>query len=461
MQVIRLQLSLPADPKKIFAKNSKKAYDPAHAWTSGEFCVKPSFWGLLFLFFPLASTLFGGFYDLCKFNEIFSQPTPEWMKEQVIRDFKPFYKDGFTLEGVSEIYSRSANQCHYYDVGGHNMLRFRTIKGKVFVYSRFRAHDGHSQEYGRTLAQLSELNLLPDVDFVICGWDTVHVPLAQRCFFWLSPEDSKSERGPAPLFAKDKADEYLGTGVVLIPDPASLEKVSDLINELNMTSASIPWGKKLNIAMWRGSPSDLQLHVPEGADKRGVYSKEFIQKLYSSRPRYRLCELSLKHPDLINAGFWSFNDPHIEGFEEFLKPMMKGWIAPNDHVSYKYLPCLDGWASTFPGYLWRLSTNCVVLKQETECIQWFYHALKPYVHYIPIRRDLSDILEKLEWAKSHDNECELISDNARTFVHANLTGEHQLFYFYLILKEYEKLQRFDVKDLELETENDPNWSRIH
>ena len=33
--------------------------------------------------------------------------------------------------------------------------------------------------------------------------------------------------------------------------------------------------------------------------------------------------------------------------------------------------------------------------------EWYYDALVPFVHYIPIALDLSDLCEKLEWMKAN------------------------------------------------------------
>ena len=34
----------------------------------------------------------------------------------------------------------------------------------------------------------------------------------------------------------------------------------------------------------------------------------------------------------------------------------------------------------------------------------FYIHLKPWVHYVPVRYDLSDVVEKFNWALDHDDE---------------------------------------------------------
>lgn len=51
-----------------------------------------------------------------------------------------------------------------------------------------------------------------------------------------------------------------------------------------------------------------------------------------------------------------------------------------------------------------LAGNSVVLKQDSIYYEHFYNELQPWKHYIPFKSDLSDLLEKLQWAKEHDEE---------------------------------------------------------
>ena len=46
----------------------------------------------------------------------------------------------------------------------------------------------------------------------------------------------------------------------------------------------------------------------------------------------------------------------------------------------------------------------LMLKQDSPYYEHFYKQLKPYEHYIPIKRDISDLLEKIQWAKDHDEQ---------------------------------------------------------
>ena len=83
-----------------------------------------------------------------------------------------------------------------------------------------------------------------------------------------------------------------------------------------------------------------------------------------------------------------------------------------------------------------LAGGSAVLKQDSPYIEHFYHALKPNKHYLPIKRDLSDLVEKIKWAKSHDSEMRDMAKNARDFVQQNLLPHHLLCYHAKVLFEW-------------------------
>lgn len=62
-----------------------------------------------------------------------------------------------------------------------------------------------------------------------------------------------------------------------------------------------------------------------------------------------------------------------------------------------------------------LLTGCVTLMPNPfwECV-WSFR-LQPYVHYVPLRADLADIQERLQWCRDNDAQCREIASEARAF----------------------------------------------
>jgi len=62
-----------------------------------------------------------------------------------------------------------------------------------------------------------------------------------------------------------------------------------------------------------------------------------------------------------------------------------------------------------------------VLLQDREWCEYWHHKLIPWVHFIPVARDLSDLVERVEWARGHPDEAAKIAEQALEFARANLT----------------------------------------
>ena len=92
-----------------------------------------------------------------------------------------------------------------------------------------------------------------------------------------------------------------------------------------------------------------------------------------------------------------------------------------DHIKYKYQLLIDGNTCTYPRAIWQLFSNSVVLKQSSDAVQWFYGALRPYEHYLPVNSDMSNLIDVIQWAIDHDDEALAISHRAQEFARDNLT----------------------------------------
>lgn len=103
------------------------------------------------------------------------------------------------------------------------------------------------------------------------------------------------------------------------------------------------------------------------------------------------------------------------------------------HTQYKYQINIDGTVAAYRlPYL--LAGGSLILKQDSSYYEHFYHKLEPWVHYVPIKRDISDLQEKVEWARENDREAEKIAKNSAQFVRDNLLPEHIYCYMVRLLK---------------------------
>lgn len=211
---------------------------------------------------------------------------------------------------------------------------------------------------------------------------------------------------------------------LLIPDHEHLMGYKTLDSRIDKAVASIPWEKKERIAFWRGGTSG------------GVFSEQS----WKSAPRSKLTLISKNSPECLDAKFSSL----VLGAEK-IKPLLEkegvvgSIVLPEDHLTYRFLIDIDGNASTYSRFYWILRSNCTPLKQVSCYEQWYYPLLLPYIHYIPFKKDLTDLQEKINWCLSHEEECRAIATQSREFAIDYLSEQSMFFYLYACLKKYEQL----------------------
>ena len=87
-------------------------------------------------------------------------------------------------------------------------------------------------------------------------------------------------------------------------------------------------------------------------------------------------------------------------------------LTPKEQSEYKYIIHIDGHVSAFR-LSYELSMNSVILLVDSKWKIWFSDMIKPYVHYVPVNSDLSNIYDQIKWCKENDEKCKQIAENAK------------------------------------------------
>jgi hypothetical protein len=116
---------------------------------------------------------------------------------------------------------------------------------------------------------------------------------------------------------------------------------------------------------------------------------------------------------------------------------LKSTVSFVKTTKFKYLLVIDGntWPSRIQKYL---ATNSVILYNGI-FTDLYLGMLKPWVHYVPIRTDLSDLDEKIEWLLANDDEAHSIAINAKALMSTLGRYEHLQCYTGLLLQEYGRI----------------------
>jgi serine/threonine protein kinase len=121
------------------------------------------------------------------------------------------------------------------------------------------------------------------------------------------------------------------------------------------------------------------------------------------------------------------------------------FLSPKQQSGYKYIIHVDGHVSAFRLSL-ELSMGSVILLVDSEWKIWYRDLLLPFgdkydekfAHYVPIKEDLSDLIEKIQWCRDNDKKCEQIAKNSLEFFRTYLQKDGALQYMQKMLVNLKK-----------------------
>lgn len=304
---------------------------------------------------------------------------PSWMQEQIKGNLASISPSHTSKESLDSYMSQFSKE----DLQKFLLVRFTIKKGEIIQYPQtIQQFQGRLTALHHALEILLKENLLPEgLDFIVCINDKIF----------------EGYRGEIPIFvfSKDVSDARQ-RNLILIPDGMNLSRWAYHYPTIRFANFIFPWAKKKNTLLWRGS---------------------------NTNPiRERVVQMTLPFLDAVIT----------DGRDQ-------SYMIPEYQIQFKYLLSLDGISSTWPGLLWKLASNSVTFKQASSHQQWYYGGIKPGVHYVEVQKDLSDLEAEYQWAESHPQEAQIISDNAQAFVRDNLTYEEMLHYLARVFNAYKKI----------------------
>ena len=95
--------------------------------------------------------------------------------------------------------------------------------------------------------------------------------------------------------------------------------------------------------------------------------------------------------------------------------MICGERSLRHHFRYKYHLVLESDSVQWQKLPLLMLGGLVVILQDVRHYQWFYKELRPWEHYVPVKEDLSDLSQKIDWLRDNDKEARVIGENAKKF----------------------------------------------
>lgn len=172
-----------------------------------------------------------------------------------------------------------------------------------------------------------------------------------------------------------------------------------------------PWDERISKVFWRGSTTGIKRYWPPLAP-------DDLHWL----PRLELCMLanSPSLADICDIGITGLvqTAPDLQPvIARAAASFVRSPVEKTVFAGFKAVVDIDGNANAWSGLFTSLLTGSCVIKVESEhgLRQWYYDRLVPWVHYVPVRSDLSNFGTVVEGLLHDDATARRIGGAGRRF----------------------------------------------
>lgn len=198
---------------------------------------------------------------------------------------------------------------------------------------------------------------------------------------------------------------------LLIPDSNFFKSGGYAKAREHFAKRPLPWDQRCPSVFWRGS-------------SLGKKSNPI-----SEMPRARLCQIAkaARH-DWLDIGMVDIFDVSESDAAQLRSlDLIKERVHWKQLYKYRFHIDIDGNANSYAGLFLKLLSGGVVLKvaSPNHYTQWYYHRLKPWKNFVPVRSDLSDLLEVAAYCRDHNDLARSIAFRGRQLA-LSMTYEKEL-----------------------------------
>ena len=221
-------------------------------------------------------------------------------------------------------------------------------------------------------------------------------------------------------------------------------KIKDLFTRENFSRFRKEWGEKVNTAFFRGSATG------------GGTTIATNQRLHLSDINYRwskdplLSGTSADGVPYLDAGVvgWNARCKKVAGHPmthldpSMLEFTLAGRTEMYEQGVYKYLIYVEGHCAA-NRYAFMMRMGSVIIKVESMCVAdqlWFFPLLNgdvtdPLCDHVPVKADLSDLQERLQWCRDNDARCQQIAARTQEVYDRYVSKDGIMDYMQLLMSE--------------------------
>ena len=322
----------------------------------------------------------------------------------------------------------------------------------IWLESGRKINDLNYTEIYHMLQQLCKIYKVPDCEFFVNRKDTATLTkkLTEPFFHLFGKRNEPLRKNKfdsyVPILSysvtKDNAD-------IPIPTPDDWEIVTKMmfpyscrdtyLNEFD----NVKWEDKIPTAFFRGGATGCGVTIFDNPRLKVAH----LSSIWKNNDKYNENN-KIDGIQFLDAGVTAFNPRYKKTMDSkyinFIKPKKLNfgkadYFPMSQQTKYKYLLDIEGNVSAYR-LAFILASGSLVLKVDSQYKIWFSNLLEPWVHYVPVKNDLSDLAQQITWCKQNDKECKKIAINAQKLVKKYINEENILNYLHFILSEINKIQ---------------------
>ncbi len=189
---------------------------------------------------------------------------------------------------------------------------------------------------------------------------------------------------------------------LLIPDPEFFNS-NGYASYRGKLQNQRAWHERTEMIVWRGSTTGSGLLPHQSPD---LVASDVIQRI-------RLCALLKASYGTDVKIYRVVQSSNSKNDEDLLRRagILGGALPEDSWLDQKFAFDIDGNSNAWRNLFTRLLFGCCVLKVASphNFRQWYYDRLEPWTHYVPIDANLSNLVERIDWCRSHPAECGAIA----------------------------------------------------
>lgn len=178
---------------------------------------------------------------------------------------------------------------------------------------------------------------------------------------------------------------------VPIPNYDDVELVMTQQKQKEMNSFTTSWKDKTIIkAVFRGGPSGCGYTAETNMRIKLANMKyEYLDAGITTENSYSINSKSIKFDPKYGLGMMNMD----------LKPVKR--LSMTEQSKYKYIIHIDGNVNAYR-LLTTMCTGSLIIRVSSEYRSWVDHLIKPGVHYVPVKSDLSNLQSCIRWCLRND-----------------------------------------------------------